>query len=255
MRSAFLLLQLVFVLAAASGCRSAYYAAMESVGQEKRDLLVNRVEDARDDQAAAQKQFQSALARFKEVTGYEGGDLEEQYDRLAADHQRCEARAEAVRQRIREVDQVARDLFDEWKSEIASMQSASLRRRSDEMRRGTEQRHQALMKSMKRAESRMEPVLVAFRDQVLFLKHNLNARALASLEAQTCRPRSARPTPTWRRSPRPRRGRRTNRGGPSGPAGLRHFTPGRGVAPRPGPRAPARTHRARRHAACSAPRW
>jgi hypothetical protein len=175
---------LVVLLLAATGCRSAYYSAMESLGQEKRDILVDRVEDARDDQAAAKKQFESALARFKEVTGYDGGDLEDQYDRLDSDYQRCEARAEAVRQRIRSVDEVAGDLFAEWKAEIASMQNASLRRRSDEMRRRTEQRHQALMKSMKRAESRMEPVLIAFRDQVLFLKHNLNARALASLEAQ-----------------------------------------------------------------------
>jgi hypothetical protein len=168
----------------AFGCRSAYYSAMETLGQEKRDILVDRVEDARDDQEAAKEQFQSALARFKEVTGFEGGDLEEQYDRLDGDYQRCEARAEAVRQRIRSVDQVAADLFDEWEGEIASMQNASLRRRSEEMRRRTEQRHQALMKSMKRAESRMEPVLAALRDQALFLKHNLNARALASLEAQ-----------------------------------------------------------------------
>ena len=37
------------------------------------------------------------------------------------------------------------------------------------------------MKVMGRAADRMEPVLATFRDQVLFLKHNLNARALASL--------------------------------------------------------------------------
>ena len=35
---------------------------------------------------------------------------------------------------------------------------------------------------MKRAEAKIEPVLSAFRDQVLFLKHNLNAQAIASLQ-------------------------------------------------------------------------
>jgi hypothetical protein len=34
---------------------------------------------------------------------------------------------------------------------------------------------------MKAAEATMTPVLAAFKDQVLFLKHNLNARAVASL--------------------------------------------------------------------------
>jgi len=37
---------------------------------------------------------------------------------------------------------------------------------------------------MKRAEKKMEPVLSAFRDQVLFLKHNLNAKAIASLQTE-----------------------------------------------------------------------
>ena len=35
---------------------------------------------------------------------------------------------------------------------------------------------------MKDAASKMDPVLAAFKDQSLFLKHNLNARAIASLE-------------------------------------------------------------------------
>jgi hypothetical protein len=34
---------------------------------------------------------------------------------------------------------------------------------------------------MRAAESRMQPVLTAFKDRVLFLKHDLNAQAIASL--------------------------------------------------------------------------
>jgi len=37
---------------------------------------------------------------------------------------------------------------------------------------------------MKKAETKIEPVLSAFRDQVLFLKHNLNAQAVASLQSE-----------------------------------------------------------------------
>ena len=37
---------------------------------------------------------------------------------------------------------------------------------------------------MKRAESKMPPVLAKFKDQVLFLKHNLNAQAIASLKSE-----------------------------------------------------------------------
>jgi hypothetical protein len=35
---------------------------------------------------------------------------------------------------------------------------------------------------MKRAEAKMPPVLARLKDQVLFLKHNLNAQAIGSLE-------------------------------------------------------------------------
>ena len=37
---------------------------------------------------------------------------------------------------------------------------------------------------MKRAESKIDPVLSVFKDQVLFLKHNLNAQAIASLQGE-----------------------------------------------------------------------
>jgi hypothetical protein len=37
---------------------------------------------------------------------------------------------------------------------------------------------------MKRAERKIDPVLNAFRDQVLYLKHNLNAQAIASLQSE-----------------------------------------------------------------------
>ena len=36
---------------------------------------------------------------------------------------------------------------------------------------------------MRRAANRMEPVIATFRDQVLYLKHNLNARALSQLDS------------------------------------------------------------------------
>ena len=37
---------------------------------------------------------------------------------------------------------------------------------------------------MKRAEGRLEPALRPLRDQVLFLKHNLNAQAIAGLKGE-----------------------------------------------------------------------
>ena len=45
----------------------------------------------------------------------------------------------------------------------------------------TKGQYEQLLRAMKAAESKMKPVLAAFKDQELFLKHNLNAQAIASL--------------------------------------------------------------------------
>ncbi|MBG23974.1 MAG: DNA repair protein, partial [Idiomarinaceae bacterium] len=62
-----------------AGCQSAYYGAMEKVGIHKRDILVDRVDDARDAQADAQEEFKSALERLDEMLQIDGGELEAQY--------------------------------------------------------------------------------------------------------------------------------------------------------------------------------
>lgn len=172
---------------AVSGCQSAYYGAMEKLGYEKRDLLVGDVKKARGSQDEAKKQFASALEEFTSVLGSPGGELEAKYKKLDGVLKRCESRAEAVHSRIREVERVATALFREWKAELGQYSSASLRQSSEVQLRATERRYDDLMLAMKRAESRMEPVLKVLRDQVLFLKHNLNAQAIASIKNEIVR--------------------------------------------------------------------
>lgn len=178
---------LLAVACAVSGCQSAYYGAMEKLGYEKRDLLVGDVKKARGSQDEAKKQFASALEEFTSVLGSPGGELEAKYKKLDGVLKRSESRAEAVHSRIREVERVATALFREWKAELGQYSSASLRQSSEVQLRATERRYDDLMLAMKRAESRMEPVLKVLRDQVLFLKHNLNAQAIASIKNEILR--------------------------------------------------------------------
>jgi hypothetical protein len=179
------LMALLTILVVHGGCRSAYYAAWEKLGWEKRHLLSDRVAEARDAQAAAAESFQTTLERFQELTGFEGGDLEAMYRRLSSQYNSAESRANAVTGRINAVDQVAKDMFAEWQQELRQYQDARLRAQSERQLNETRDRYGDLLQAMRRAESRMEPVLGRFRDQVLFLKHNLNARAIASLQGTT----------------------------------------------------------------------
>ncbi|BCR04438.1 DUF2959 domain-containing protein [Desulfuromonas versatilis] len=174
------LLSLTFL----TGCQTAYYHTMEKFGVHKRDILVDRVEEARDSQQEAKEQFRSALQRFNEVLGVQSGALEEQYNKLKAELDRSEAKADAVRSRIDDVEDVAGALFDEWKDELEQYSNASLRRDSQAKLERTRRQYGQLIGAMKRAEERIDPVLSAFRDQVLYLKHNLNAQAIASLKGE-----------------------------------------------------------------------
>jgi hypothetical protein len=170
-------------LLSAVGCRSVYYDLNEGIlGRHKRDILSSRVEAAREDQQEAQEQFLTTFELFQQATGFQGGDLEDFYEQLKSDYDASVAKATAVRERIDSIEQVAGDLFAEWESEIAMISNPELRRRSTTNLRDTRARYGQLITAMQRAESKMDPVLVAFTDQVLYLKHNLNARAIASLE-------------------------------------------------------------------------
>ena len=167
-----------------TGCSKAYYGAMEKVGIHKRDILVDRVEGARDAQSEAQEQFKSALEQFGAVIKIENTDLKKAYDKLNAEYEDSEKAAAKVSERIDKVESVADALFDEWEEELNLYKSADLRRSSKQKLRDTKTRYREMLASMHRAEKSMTPVLRTFRDNVLFLKHNLNAQAIGSLRAE-----------------------------------------------------------------------
>lgn len=174
----------LFAMVFISGCSSTYYNAMEKVGKHKRDIMVDRVEGARDSQAAAQEQFKSALEQFDSVVKLEETDLKKAYDSLSSEYEKSEAAADTVSDRIDKVESVADDLFEEWEDELKQYQSKELRSSSKEQMKLTESRYKEMLSSMHQAEASMDPVLKIFKDNVLFLKHNLNAQAIGSLQSE-----------------------------------------------------------------------
>lgn len=161
-----------------------YYGAMEKMGVHKRDIMVDRVKAARDTQKETKEQFVSAMETFKSVVAFQGGDLEAQYNRLNGALKKSEDAAAEVRSRIRAVEDVSEALFREWKSEIRQYTHETYRRSSQEKLDLTRKKYTSLIAAMKKAESRLEPALIPLRDQVLFLKHNLNAKAIAGLSEE-----------------------------------------------------------------------
>lgn len=169
---------------ALTSCESAYYNTMEQFGVHKRDILVERITDAQVAQQEGQEQFRDALEQFRSVVNFDGGHLEAVYEKLNKEFEDSEDAAETIRGRIKDVESVAQALFDEWTAELDLYTNQALRRESEGQLRDTRTRFERLIAAMHRAESTLDPVLDSLRDNVLYLKHNLNARAIASLRGE-----------------------------------------------------------------------
>lgn len=169
---------------ALAGCATVQYSALEKVGIHKRDILVDRVEDARDAQSETRERLVSAYEQLSELIAYDGGELEDKYNRLSKAVDRSGATTEKLDDHLADIDRVSDDLFEEWESELDLYSSAALRA-DQEKKLALARRHFAEMRSrMQNARNRVDPVMAILNDNVLFLKHSLNAQALAALQGQ-----------------------------------------------------------------------
>jgi ElaB/YqjD/DUF883 family membrane-anchored ribosome-binding protein len=175
---------ILFVLLSLGACQSAYYSAMEKVGVHKRDIMLERVGDAKESQQQAQQQFKSALDQLSQLIKFDGGDLEEQYELINDQYEASKKSADEVSKRIAKIEDVAQALFDEWADEITQYSSEKLKRQSELKLKQTQRRYHKLIQVMNKAESKMAPVLAALKDNSLYLKHNLNAQAIGALQGE-----------------------------------------------------------------------
>lgn len=175
---------IILLLLAMTACSTVYLNSLEKIGIPKRDVMVYRVEKARDTQEETKEQFKSALEQFAAVTRFSGGDLEATYKKLNSTYEDSVKKSEEVRSRITDIESVSEALFTEWKQEITQYSSATLKQDSQKKLDITQAHYRRLIIAMKQAEAKIEPVLRVYKDQVMFLKHNLNARAIASLKGE-----------------------------------------------------------------------
>lgn len=155
---------------------------MEKFGYAKRELLVKRVIAAKNGQVEAKEQFQSSLEKLSALVNFQGGSLEKKYLETKSEYELSEKKANNVAKKIDAIENVAEALFDEWEKEIEQYSNQSLRQKSRTKLSQTKNKYQPLIIAMRRAEKKMDPVLDTLKDQMLYLKHNLNAEAVASIK-------------------------------------------------------------------------
>jgi len=69
-------------------------------------------------------------------------------------------------------------------SELKQYSNQELRRASEQQYKATMRKYDQLIDRMNHAADKMDPVLAALHDQVLFLKHNLNSMAISSIQQE-----------------------------------------------------------------------
>lgn len=168
-----------------TSCTTVYYDVWESFGVEKRDLLKTNVENARDTQKETQKQLMSALQRIKDAYGMPPSKLETTYKRMNNDYQDSEDKAAELKKRIASVEDIGGDMFEEWRKEAKTIDNQKFREDSFAKLDDTKGKFQKMVTSMRTVEKKLPPLLKQLHDQVLYVKHNLNAQALGSLKNES----------------------------------------------------------------------
>ncbi len=125
------------------------------------------------------------MEQFKELTGFNGGDLETEYNKLKASYDKCKSRADTVSTKITAVDKVANAMFADWSTQLDDYHDQGLRNASEQKLNDSKARYAQLLVAMRNSEAKMKPVLDAFADRVHFLNDNLNAAAISSLQGTT----------------------------------------------------------------------
>ncbi len=162
---------------------SVYYQSRESfLGHHKRDIVVINVDQACNSLKTTRDQFEDALEQFKDIVTVDESSLEHRYNLLRRQFEFCKARSDDVSSRIVMIEEASNSLFREWEGELEDYNSRALRAKSRQQLKTAMRQYNRLIRTMRNAESKIHPVLAAFKDQVLFLKHNLNAQAIAALQ-------------------------------------------------------------------------
>lgn len=193
LRNTFKLSLVIFGLVSFAGCKStvekwgreAKYSAWDMVGVEKRDLFKKEVEETKDSQKKSGEAVQDALTQLKAMTGFKGGDAEKQYNKYNDAYTKAEKRALELKANIKQVQNIANDLFEEWEKEIEQISTPDLKEKSRTSLNSTKSKYANLEVSLKKSEAKLDPVLKKLKDHVLFLKHNLNAKAFSALTIET----------------------------------------------------------------------
>jgi hypothetical protein len=159
------------------GCKSSptYVKAMDVVGFEKREMLKERLQEARDSQVEAKQQLQTALYTLRRFESVPAAEVSDFHDDLKGEVDKAKEEIDDLNGDIAAVETVAKEMFTDWEDELASYESAELRQKSAEELRETRRNYSTMIEQLRETQRKLSAVVPALEDQVLYVEHSINA--------------------------------------------------------------------------------
>jgi hypothetical protein len=164
------------------GCSTMYYAAMSQLGWERRDILVHRIEVARDSLRATGRALDAAWRTFHAAAAADA-DAAVVPAHLQTAYAHTDASARDAQQHVAAVESAGRALFEAWREDVAGTEDAALRTRDAELYERARARYDSTLAAMRQALAGIPPVLDLLRDQAAFLQRDQGPAARGALRA------------------------------------------------------------------------
>ncbi len=165
-----------------SACRSNGALLLFGGDDDPQARLVERVHGAREQVSEVQTEFQTAFELFQRLTAPQAVELEELEDDFEDSFENCQEESEDLDGTLTAIRADSEKLFADWSADLERFSGDALRKKSETMMVETQERSQRVIASLESVQSKMEPVLMQLQDYALFFNHNLNPRAIATLE-------------------------------------------------------------------------
>ena len=163
------------------GLLASVSSAVAQEGHRQTDRLISRADRALRSIGEAKEQLQTTLEIYNSI--FEGGgDTRRIHRDLTRAIDRSEDRREDVRRRVADMESEAHTFFAQWMKSLDEISSESLRQRSQARLNEARVRYGEILTEGRTASAMFEPLMGALRDQVVFLGHDLNPSAIASLK-------------------------------------------------------------------------
>lgn len=174
---------LALLVCLASGCKAFGGSFLVFGGAHTlQEDLVARARGAGEEAREARADFAAAALLYQRLTAPQAVELERLSGEFADAVEACDDRAQDVTERIEAIRHEKEAVVKGWTEELGRFSSDAVRKKSEAQMRDTEARAQSLLTALERLQGRMQPVLLKLRDYALFFDHNLNARAIATLQ-------------------------------------------------------------------------